>query len=87
MGDLHTEMAFLSAIGDWFEGSGWTEIYEMSDIHTSTEGRVDSFFNRGKKVKLTRYAYQVTLKVLLEFSREGFDKSSVEKHDWINAKT
>ena len=29
MGDLHTEMAFLSAIGDWFEGSGWTEIYEI----------------------------------------------------------
>ena len=23
MGDLHTEMASLSAIGDWFEGSGW----------------------------------------------------------------
>ena len=48
MGDLHTEMAFLSAIGDWFEGSGWTEIYEMSDIRTGTEGRVESFFNREK---------------------------------------
>ena len=73
MGDLHTEMVFLSAIGDWVEGSGWTEIYEMSDIRTGTEGRVESFFDR-KKVRRTRYAYQVTLKVLLEFSREGFDK-------------
>ena len=44
-------------------------------------------FLTGKKVKRTRYAYQVTLKVLLEFSREGFNKSSVEKHDdWINAR-
>ena len=86
MGDLHTEMAFLSAIGDWFEGSGWTELYKMSDIRTGTEGRVGSFLT-GKKVKRTRYAYQVTLKVLLEFSREGFNKSSVEKHDdWINAR-
>ena len=86
MGDLHTEMAFLSAIGDWFEGNRWTEIYEMSDIRTGTEGRVESFLT-GKKVKRTRYAYQVTLKVLLEFSREGFNKSSVEKHDdWINAR-
>ena len=86
MGDLHTEMAFLSAIGDWFEGSGWTEIYEMSDIRTGTEGHVDSFLT-GKNVKRTRYAYQVTLKVLLEFSREGFNKCSVEKHDdWINAR-
>ena len=62
MGDLHTEMAFLSTIGDWIEGSGWTELYEMSAIRTGTEGRVESFLT-GKKVKRTRYAYQVTLKV------------------------
>ena len=47
MGDLHRETAFLSPIGDWFEGSGWTEIYELSDIRTGTEGRVE-FFNREK---------------------------------------
>ena len=31
MGDLHTEWHSY-----WFEGSGWTEIYEMPDIRTGT---------------------------------------------------
>ena len=63
MGDLHTEMAFLSANGDLLEGSGWTEVYGKSNI--STQGRVDSFL-KGSKVKRTRYAYQLSLKVLLQ---------------------
>ena len=74
MGDLHTEMAFLSSIGDWMEGSGWTDVY----------GRVDSFF-RGSKVKRTRYAYQISLKVLLQLSKEAFDNcSSCEHNEWVN---
>ena len=54
MGDLHTEMAFLSSIGDWMEGSGWADVYGKSQI--STPGPVDSFL-RGSKVKGTKYAY------------------------------
>ena len=73
MGDLHTEMAFLSSSGDWMEGSGWTDLYGKSQI--STSGRVDSFLH-GSKVKRTRYAYQITLKVLLQLSKEAFDNSS-----------
>ena len=49
MGDLHTEMAFLSSVGDWMEGSGWTNVYGKSQI--STRDRVDSFL-RGSKVNV-----------------------------------
>ena len=28
MGPLHIEMAFVTAIGDWLDGSGWTKVYE-----------------------------------------------------------
>ena len=72
-GRLHTEMAFFSSIGDWIEGSGWTDVYGKSQI--STPGRVDSFL-RDSKVKRTRYAYQITLKVILQLSKEAFDNSS-----------
>ena len=73
MGDLHTEMAFLSCIGDWLEGSGWTEIYDKSGI--SSKGRVENFL-KGSKVKRTRYAHHVTLKVLVDFTVEAFNSSS-----------
>lgn len=40
MGPLHVEMALLSTIGDWLEGSGWTEVLKRSNI--STTGRIES---------------------------------------------
>ena len=33
MGPLHIEMAFISAIGDWLEGSGWVDISNRSKIN------------------------------------------------------
>ena len=82
MGDLHTEMAFLSSIGDWMEGNGWPDVYGKSQI--STPGCVDSFL-RGSKDKRTRYADQITLKFLLQLSKEAFDNSSsCEYNEWVN---
>ena len=49
MGPLHIEMAFMSAIGYWLEGSGWVEIFERGNDFTLT--RVESFLY-GNKVKL-----------------------------------
>ena len=60
LGPLHIEMTFLSAIGDWLEGSDWTQALEKGNI--STTGRIESFLP-GKKVKRTRYAHQVSLAV------------------------
>ena len=34
MGDLHIEMAFFAAIGDWLEGSGWASIMTMAGVTT-----------------------------------------------------
>jgi len=78
MGDLHIEMAFQSTIGDWLEGSGWTEIYE--NAHISTSGRIDSFL-KSSHVKRTRYSHQVTLKVLLELERDAFKQSEMDNNE------
>ena len=40
MGPLHIEMNFLGAIGDWLEGSGWTDLLVKSSI--TTTGRTES---------------------------------------------
>jgi hypothetical protein len=40
VGSLHIEMNFLSAIGDWLEGSGWVELLTKSSINTP--GRAES---------------------------------------------
>ena len=61
LGPLHIEMAFMNAIGDWLEGSGWVQVLENANF--STTGRIESFLS-GKKVKQTKYAHQVTLAVL-----------------------
>lgn len=82
MGDLHIEMTFQSTIGDWLEGSGWTEIYENANI--STSGRIDSFL-KSSHVKRTRYAHQVTLKVLLELERDAFKRSDMNSYEELKA--
>ena len=37
MGSLHRETAFISAIGDWHEGSGWVDIFKRSKKTTLKE--------------------------------------------------
>ena len=54
MGPLHIEMAFVSAIGDWPEGSGWVNIFIRSKINTL--GRIESFLGR-TSVKRSCYAH------------------------------
>ena len=78
MGNLHLEMSFLSVIGDWLEGGGWTDAYFLSNI--STPGRVDSFL-QGSQVKRTRYAFQLTLHVLLKLAQETFKTSGIESFE------
>ena len=54
MGPLHIEMAFISAIGDWLEGSGWVNTFIRSKINTL--GRIESFLGE-TSVKRSRYAH------------------------------
>ena len=57
MGSLHIEMMFLKTIGDWIDGSGWTEAVTLSDITTS--GRAESLTSVSS-VTRTRYTHQVS---------------------------
>ena len=34
MGDLHIEMTFMNAIGDWLQGSEWEEIFVAAEVTT-----------------------------------------------------
>ena len=45
MGPLHTETMFLNIIGTCSDGSGWSDLYEKSEI--SASGRVSSFLKGG----------------------------------------
>ena len=69
LGPLHIEMAFMNAIGDWVEGSGWIQALEKAGF--STPGRIESYLS-GKKIKRTRYAHQVTLAVLSKLAHSVF---------------
>ena len=73
MGPLHIEMAFLDAIGNWLDGSGWTDVFERAKI--STTGRIESYLT-GRKVKRTRYAHQVSLASLVHLSVLAFQQQN-----------
>ena len=82
MGPLHNEMLLLSMIGDWLTGSGWSKIYERTEI--STPGRIDSFLKR-KKVKRSRYAHQVTLATLVQLAWQAYQQTQHTKYEqWRN---
>ena len=69
-------MAFLDAIGNWIDGSGWTNIFERAKI--TTMGQIESYLS-GSKVKRTRYAHQVSLVSLIHLSNLSFQKQSTIK--------
>ena len=76
MDPLHNDMAFLRAIGNWLDGSGWTNIFERAKI--TTAGGIESYLC-GSKVKRTRYAHQVSLASLIHLSILSFQKQSTIK--------
>ena len=85
MGGLHIEMAFLDAIGDWLEGSGWAEVLVKAQVNTP--GRAESFLS-GKQVKRSRYAHQVSCAGLHLLLQDAFVRSGsvLSLELWISAK-
>ena len=83
MGPLHIEMALMNAFGNWIQGSGWVEAFVQANI--TTAGRIDSFLN-GSKVKITHYAHQLSLAVLVKLSHNVFDDQREFNNyiDWRN---
>ena len=57
LGGLHILMAALKVLGDWLEGSGWTEVITKANI--STSGVADSMLE-ASQVTRTRHAHQFT---------------------------
>lgn len=57
LGGLQIEMATLKLLGDWLEGSGWTNALVQTDIASS--GIKNSFMDASHITK-TRHAHQVT---------------------------
>ena len=57
-------------IGDWLEGSGWTDVFEKTNFNTVK--RIESFLS-GWKIKRSRYANQVSLVALVTMSNIAFE--------------
>ena len=81
LGGLHTEMSFLSALGDWLDASGW--VTSLSNASIATTGVAESFLS-GNKVSKSRYAHEVTVCVLDILMRRAYndDNSSEEFIVW-----
>ena len=56
MGPLHTEMAAMKTLGDWFDDSGWCQALVEAGI--ASPGTAQSFLH-ASHVSRTRYAHQV----------------------------
>uniref|UniRef100_H3B0T6 Uncharacterized protein n=1 Tax=Latimeria chalumnae TaxID=7897 RepID=H3B0T6_LATCH len=91
MGGLHIEMAVLSLIGDWLEGSGWVEILVKADV--TTYGIAESFLIRSH-VKRARYAHQVSVASLYVLQINAWkaymntsSDSAVQLSEWVEMRS
>lgn len=65
LGGLHIELATLRTVGQWLDGSGWTDVLVEADVTTS--GRAESIIKATHIVR-SRYAHEV----LLAFKKANF---------------
>ena len=72
-GGLHIEMTALNTVGDWLQGSGWTQALVQAEI--TTAGTADSFL-RAAHVTRTRRAHQITAAALYILQRRAYDQYS-----------
>ena len=71
LGSLHVEMAMLSALGDWFQDSGWLSILSTAKV----SGTGNQSLLTGKDVSKTKYCHQVTASVLYRLMLHSYDKA------------
>ena len=90
-GDLHVEMAFLKALGERLDGSGWTSA--LSEANVASAGTADSFL-KAAMVTRTRRVHQMTagsLCILLIRAYDSYKKdeepgSVMSFNDWCLSK-
>ena len=73
LGDLHTEIATMALIGDWLEGSEWSDLFVAAGI--STPGTSDAFL-KGHNVKRCRYAHQVSVAALYHLFKKQWEEQT-----------
>ena len=74
LGPLHIEMAFLSALGDLVEGSGWTAVLQNARI--TRPGVAQALLTSHDAVR-TKYVHQVTACCLDILMYEAFQQRNI----------
>ena len=74
LGPLHTEMAFLSVLGDLVEGTRWTTVVQNESI---TRPGVAQALLTGHDVVRTKYVHQVTARCLDILMHEAFQQRNI----------
>lgn len=83
MGGLHIEIAILSVLGDWLEGSGWAWL--MASVNVTTEGRTAGV-EKGSHTSRGQWVHQViavALSILLQKSYDEYQASTPDE-DQLN---
>ena len=73
MGPLHTEMAFMSVIGDLLEDSGWNTI--LTNARVVRPGVSEALVSAHDVVR-TKYSHQVTVAVLFQLRNGAYKERS-----------
>ncbi|KAL8624293.1 hypothetical protein ACOMHN_034016 [Nucella lapillus] len=71
LGGLHTEMAFLKALGSLLRDSGWTDVLVQAGV--TTVGTADSFLSASHVTK-TRHAHQLTVCALYQLMNAAYEQ-------------
>eukprot|EP00745_Piridium_sociabile_P003240 TRINITY_DN11945_c0_g1_i1.p1 TRINITY_DN11945_c0_g1~~TRINITY_DN11945_c0_g1_i1.p1 ORF type:complete len:368 (-),score=62.14 TRINITY_DN11945_c0_g1_i1:49-1152(-) len=80
LGGLHTEMAFLKALGNLLRDSGWTDTLVEANI--ASTGTADSFINASHVTK-TRRAHQFSACALYSLITKAYKTYVVSAHRYI----
>ena len=70
LGGLHIEMASFKALGNWLDGSGWTDVLVQAEVAKS--GTADSFL-KASHITRTRHAHQATAATLFILQKQAYD--------------
>jgi len=71
LGGLHIEMAYISTIGDFLDGSGWTSA--LADADVTTPGKAESLL-KSSHVKRARHVHIVTCSTLWILLHQAYDE-------------
>ena len=78
MSGLHIEIAMLSVIGEWLDGSGWTCV--MTAANVTTEGRAISL-QRGSHTFKGQWSHQVTAAALFQLLNRPYTEYRTNRSD------